>query len=128
MKHNISSFIRRHTRVTFTMIFLFIVFLPGAVLGFLAFRALDREEAFIEKSLEASFLAEVSSSVSLVQNELDLLVEELDRTLVIPEPFIPFKQPQKDITENPLVSLVFAVSNEKEILWPQTSNMLSEQE
>ncbi|MBN1525260.1 MAG: HAMP domain-containing histidine kinase [Spirochaetales bacterium] len=128
MKLSIIQFIRRHTRLSLFFIFLCVVFIPGAVLGILAFRALDREEAFLEKSMQASLRTEVSSTASLIQNEMDLITEDLDRSLAIPDKFIPFTRPEKQAIENPLVGIVFAVSNKKEILWPKNSNTLSEQE
>jgi len=128
VKQGFLSFVRRHFRLVLVTLFALVIFIPGSVLGFLAFRALEREEAFLEKTLSVSMSAEVSNSASLIQQELTAIEDELDKALAFPETFKPFPLQSARRDDQSLVDLIFAVSSRGEVLWPDASKNLTANE
>jgi signal transduction histidine kinase len=62
---------------TVGILFIVSIFIPSLSLGFFALRAVDREEAYIEKQLEQTLLAEVLHTISLLDNDLKMIHNEL---------------------------------------------------
>jgi len=58
-------------------LFIIVVIIPGILLALLAVRAINREEAFIEKRLEDTLMLEITHVVTLVNTELQRIEEEL---------------------------------------------------
>ncbi|MCK4809878.1 MAG: HAMP domain-containing histidine kinase [Candidatus Omnitrophica bacterium] len=94
------------------------VVIPSVILGLIALRAVNREEAYIEKQLEVTLLAEVTHVTLLVKTVLKDVEAELSRTVEVPqddnfaEPFFQWKQ------QSPLVEIPFLLSSTHDILWP----------
>jgi signal transduction histidine kinase len=93
------------------------VVIPSVILALIAVRAINREEAYIEKSLQGTLLAEVTHAVSLVAGELEKVREELGRTAPAgagePAAWADWKQ------ASPLVQGPFLLSPGFEILRPR---------
>lgn len=110
------------------LLFIVAVVIPAALLAFLAVRAINREEAFIERQYERTFSAELVHVVGLMTDELDRVREELDRTapsVAADNARLPFAQ-WKEAT--PLVRTPFLLSPQFEILWPNPSSASSPDE
>jgi len=104
--------------------FIFAVFTPSIVLSLLAVRAISREQAYVEKRLESTLLAEVIHVASLVRGQLKDIIGELDDTVGIP---------QEDVAEHfarwkktsDLVDIPFLLSSSHQVLWPQEGKIIS---
>ena len=109
-------------------IFGLVVLVPGVLLAVIAVRSIDREEAYIEKQLEGTLLAEVVYLVSLVETELGRIETELADSA----PPDPLSDPESSLSQwraaSALVGSTFVLSPEYEILWPRTSDHLDEGE
>jgi len=109
-------------------IFGLVVLVPGVLLAVIAVRSIDREEAYIEKQLEGTLLAEVVYLVSLVETELGRIETELADSA----PIDPLSDPETSLSQwrkaSALVSSTFLLSPEFQILWPRTSDHLDEGE
>lgn len=100
---------------------------PSVILSLLAARAVNREELYIEKRLEGTLLAEATHVVSLINAELKHIEQELSSTAGVPESdfkefFLQWKR------ESLLVGIPFLLSSSKEILWPEASEDLTNDE
>jgi signal transduction histidine kinase len=109
------------------ILFVGAVVLPAALLSVLAIRAIDREEAYVEKQLAGTLSAELAHVVGLLDAELDRILEEIDRTAP-PAPDDPAVAFRRWKEASPLVRTPFLVSPEFEILWPKLAAGLSEDE
>jgi hypothetical protein len=127
-KANRTSWIGRHRRLTLILLYVAVILVPGGVLGGLALRALDREEAYVEKTLENSLLTEVTHTVDTVRSELESVQSSLRGSLDFPAASKPYKIPPLKPEANPLIDTVFALSAKKEILWPNAAAALTEKE
>lgn len=79
---NRSSMPSAHRTVRWTGILLLIlVLVPGLLLGGIALRAANREEAYIEKQLETALLAEVTPVAEQVNDLLERVEAELDESV-----------------------------------------------
>ena len=109
-------------------IFGLVVLVPGILLAVIAVRSINREEAYIEKQLEGTLLAEVVYLVSLVETELGRIEKELAASA----PLDPLADPEKSLPQwrdaSPLVTSSFVLSPEYEILWPRADGHLDEGE
>lgn len=109
-------------------IFGMVVLVPGVLLAVIAVRSINREEAYIEKQLEGTLLAEVTYLVSLVETELGRIESELADSA----PFVPPDKVESALKEwrhaAPLLSSPFLLSPEFEILWPRGNGDLSEEQ
>jgi signal transduction histidine kinase len=109
-------------------IFGLVVLVPGILLTVIAVRSIDREEAYIEKQLEGTLLAEVVYLVSLVETELD----RIETDLADSAPPDPLSDPETSLSQwreaSALVGSTFVLSPEYEILWPRTTEHLDEGE
>ena len=95
-----------------------VVLVPGILLAVIAVRSINREEAYIEKQLEGTLLAEVVYLVSLVETELD----RIEKNLADSAPHAPLSDPGTSLSQwreaTALVGSTFVLSPEFEILWP----------
>jgi len=107
-------------------LFIGAVVLPAALLAFLAVRAINREEAFIEVQYSRAFSAELVHTVDLLADELNRMSEELNRTVpesAADDPRASFERWKRDTA---LVRTPFLLSSRFEILWPRASSAASE--
>ncbi len=101
--------------------FIIAVIIPSIALSLLAIRAIDREEAYMEKQLKQTLLAEVMNVTSMVNLKLQKIQQELNSTASITErdntgeTFPQWKE------RTPLVGVPFLLSKSHEILWPRTN-------
>ncbi|OQX79440.1 MAG: hypothetical protein B6D56_07080 [Candidatus Omnitrophica bacterium 4484_70.1] len=108
--------------------FIIAVIIPSIILSLIAVRAINHEEAYIEKRLEGTLMAEVIQVVSLVNMVLKDMQEELTNTLQIPtdnnfaQTFAKWKE------KSNLVDIPFMLSSTNEILWPDLNSNLSKEE
>jgi signal transduction histidine kinase len=120
--------LKRHRRLTLIFLYVAVILVPGIVLGALALRALDREEAYVEKTLKNTLLAEVSHTADTVGNELtDIRGSLRDSLTRIPTQRL-FRAAPPQPSGNPLIDTVFVLSPGKEILWPNEAAPLTEKE
>ncbi len=109
-------------------IFILAVVVPGILLAVIAVRSIKREEAYIEKQLQGTLLAEVTYLVSLVETELSRIKRELTGSA----PDSASGDPQSLLEDwrltCPLVGAPFLLSTRFEILWPRPESSLSEEE
>ena len=63
------------------ILFIAVVIVPAVILGLLAIRAISHEEAYIEKQLEGTLLAEVTHATALVNTEVARIMGELAGTV-----------------------------------------------
>jgi signal transduction histidine kinase len=122
------GWLKRHTRLTLIFLYVTVILVPGVVLGGLAMRALDREEAYVEKTLQNTLLAEVTHTADTVRNELADVQESLRGTLSFPVAARPYKNAPLKPDADPLVDTVFAISPGKDILWPNEAVPLTQKE
>lgn len=109
-------------------IFGLVVLVPGVLLAVIAVRSINREEAYIEKQLEGTLLAEVTYLVSLVETELGRIESELADSAPL-EPSVAVESALKGWRDAfPLVSSPFFLSPEFEILWPRGNGALSDEQ
>jgi signal transduction histidine kinase len=110
------------------ILFILSILVPSFILGFMAMRAIDMQEAYIEKQFEGTLMAEILHQVTRVHGELAKIEEELDslfRSGGNDEPGFSLS-PIGD--ESDLVMVPFLVSREKEILLPDKSKTLTQAE
>jgi len=108
--------------------FIAAVVFPSIILSALAMRSINREKAFIEKSLENTLLAETNHVVSLIQSELSKAESELNQTVPIE-----YNQTWQHMAtqwkkNSSLVFVPFVLSQSKDILWPNRYQDLSQAE
>ncbi len=110
------------------LLFIIAVVLPSVFLALIAIRAINREEAYIEKRLEGTLLTEAGHVVILVNSELEDILEELKNSA----PGLREHDPEDLLYEwnsrSSLVSVPFILSPSHEILWPRLSKALSAEE
>ena len=111
----------RHLR----FLFFAAVLLPCAVLAVLAVRSIDREEAFLEKRLHSTLDAELSHVVSLMQDEIRLLGEELSAAAPADAGVDPRAALAGWKKASPLVGVPFLLSSDFRILWPTRESYLA---
>jgi signal transduction histidine kinase len=103
------------------IIFVTVVIVPSILLAVLSIRAAGREEAFAEKQLTTTLLAEVTQTAGLAGAEVGRIVDELRAGIDVPESgdyalILPRWQ-----RATPLVSVPFLLSPRFGILWPRES-------
>jgi signal transduction histidine kinase len=113
--------VSRHLR----FLFFAAVLLPCAVLAVLAVRSIDREEAFLEKRLHSALDAELSHVVSLMQDEIRLLGEELSAAAPADAGIDPRAALAGWKKASPLVGVPFLLSSDFRILWPTRESYLA---
>jgi signal transduction histidine kinase len=109
-------------------IFGLVVLVPGILLAVIAVRSINREEAYIEKQLEGTLLAEVTYLASLVETELGRIESELAGSAPF-EPPVAIESALKGWREaSNLVSSPFLLSPEFLILWPRGNGAISDEQ
>ncbi|MBN2738437.1 MAG: HAMP domain-containing histidine kinase [Spirochaetales bacterium] len=110
------------------LVFILAIIVPALVLSFLSFRALEREEAYMEKQVEKFYLSEVRLQVSEINKRLVILQDELAEKV----PLVSIDEMDTSLKNwsqgNPLIDLPFFISADKEILFPKISEDLNEKE
>jgi signal transduction histidine kinase len=110
------------------IIFALAIIIPGVVLGVLALRAIEREEAYIEKNIKLTLSSEVGNTVSIINNELKTIQDELSDIITIPS-LENAAHELKNMRElSPLVGLPFMVSSQQVVIYPQASEALSKED
>jgi len=109
-------------------IFGLVVLVPGILLAVIAVRSINREEAYIEKQLEGTLLAEVTYLVSLVETELGRIESELADSAPLEPPDTEESALEAWQDASPLVSSPFLLSPEFEIIWPRGNGTLSDEQ
>ena len=103
------------------LFFLIAVVIPCVVLTVIAIRSINREKAYIEKRFQETLTAEIFYTVSLLNQELDKVREELNST----SPSSTSTDPKRSLSEwktlSQLVNVPFLLSPDYEILWPRLS-------
>ena len=108
--------------------FITAVLIPAVALSFLAFRASNVEEVYLEKRLKNTLLAELTHTVSLVTAEIGLIQQELAQTAYVPEgndfrdSFTQWRR------RSMLVGTPFLLTMDHEIIWPDPRQGLTEKE
>jgi signal transduction histidine kinase len=108
------------------LLFIVAVIVPCLVLGLIAIRSINREEAFIAIRLERTLEAELVHTVSVINSELDRILDELAASAPAqaagsPQPsFAAWK------SRSELVRVPFLLSSSLELLWPTLGGPLSE--
>ena len=104
--------------------FIIAVIIPSIALSLLAIRAIDREEAYMEKRLEETLLAELMNVTSIVNLKLQEVQQELNRTAGITEGDNTGETLPQWKERTPLVGVPFLLSKSHEILWPRTNGKM----
>ncbi|MBN1940377.1 MAG: hypothetical protein JW843_12390, partial [Candidatus Aminicenantes bacterium] len=107
------------------LLFLAAVVLPCLVLAVLAFRSIEREDVILERRLQSTLEAELVHAVSLLQDELGRIQEDLGRTAPAETGMNP-----KDVLAawkngSSLVGAPFVLSADFQILWPTRDSYLA---
>ncbi len=104
------------------IIFVAAVLVPSVLLAVLSIRAAGREEAYVEKQLATTLLAEVTHSASLVNEGVNGVAEDLHRSAAA----LPGASYQRTLPawkeKTPLVSVPFLLSPHYGILWPDPND------
>jgi len=112
--------------------FILAVFIPSSILCYMAIRAISLEEASIEKSMHGTLFSEVVHTISLINNEINSTVEELNSMLIFPEEPLEqdiLRELANRLKESSiLVKIPFVLSKDKNILWPVQNNELIKDE
>jgi two-component system phosphate regulon sensor histidine kinase PhoR len=110
------------------LIFIAAVIVPSILLAVLSIRAAGREEAFVEKQLATTLLAEITQTAGLANAEIGRIVDELRSGIEVPAggDYAPaLRRWQKS---SPLVGVPFLLSPRYGILWPRADNSASDAE
>jgi signal transduction histidine kinase len=102
----------------FAVLFIAVVIVPAVVLGLLAIRAISHEEAYIEKQMEGTLLAEVTHATVLVKTELARIEAELTGTVPVPSAADAGDSLDEWSQRSALVDIPFLLSPDHEIIWP----------
>jgi signal transduction histidine kinase len=119
---------RKRSTPHLRLLFILAVIIPCLVLGVIAIRSVNREEAFIEIRLQRTIDAELVHMVSLMNAGLDRIREEIASSLTGDE----FSSPQSALAawrmRSSLVGVPFLLSPDLKIIWPSPSEILSDDE
>jgi signal transduction histidine kinase len=119
---------RKRSPTHLRLLFVLVVVVPCLILGVIAVRSINREQAFIESRLQRTIDAELVYMVSLLNADLDRIREELAAPLTGEE----FSSPQSALARwkarSGLVGVPFLLSSDLKITWPDLSGTLSEDE
>ena len=101
------------------VIFVAAVLVPSVLLSVLSIRSAGREEAYVEKQLATTLLAEVTHTASLVNSGIDALAQELHSS-VPPASGTGYQRALSAWKKkNLLVGVPFLLSPQYRILWPR---------
>lgn len=110
------------------LLFIGAVIVPCLVLGIIAIRSVNREEAFVAMRLERTIDAELVYTVSRMNAELDLIQEELASSIPSDAVLAPETAFNAWKASSELVLVPFSLSPDLKILWPTLTGSLSENE
>ena len=105
---------------TLGIIFVAAVIVPSILLAVLSIRAAGREEAFVEKQLATTLLAEVTQTAGLANAEVGKIVDELRTGIDVPADGDYVRVLRQWQRASPLVAVPFLLSPRFGILWPRT--------
>jgi signal transduction histidine kinase len=108
--------------------FIIAVLIPSIILSFLALSSIKREEAYIEKQLRGSLLAEVIHVASLVNAEVKRIQDELDRGIGIVQGEDYEEYLSKWKQSSSMVGTPFLLSPDYEIILPNANKALNDEE
>jgi signal transduction histidine kinase len=106
------------------IIFVAAVIVPSILLAVLSIRATGREEAFVEKQLATTLLAEVTQTAGLVTAEMGKVIDELRAGVDVPADADYARILAAWQRGSALVSVPFLLSPRYGILWPRSSSNL----
>jgi signal transduction histidine kinase len=106
------------------MIFVAAVIVPSILLAVLSIRAAGREEAFVEKQLTTTLLAEVTQTAGLASAEVGRIVDELRAGIDVPDTGDYARILPRWQRATTLVGVPFLLSPRFGILWPRESSGL----
>jgi signal transduction histidine kinase len=106
------------------IIFIAAVIVPSILLAVLSIRATGREEAFVEKQLATTLLAEVTQTAGLVTVEMGKVLDELRAGVDVPADADYARILAAWQRSSALVSVPFLLSPRYGILWPRSSSSL----
>jgi signal transduction histidine kinase len=110
------------------ILFIAAVLVPSVLLSVLSIRSAGREEAYVEKQLATTLLAEVTHTASLVSTGVGALAEELHSS-VAPASSSGYQRALSAWKKrNPLVGVPFLLSPGYGILWPRLGSSSAEPE
>lgn len=109
----------RKTAARLGILFVGAVVVPAGILAMLAIRAIDREEAYVEKQLQQTLSTELAHVASLIGAELDKIREELDRSAPSPAGADPGSLLDSWKDGVSLIRMPFLLNPDFEILWPR---------
>jgi signal transduction histidine kinase/cell division septation protein DedD len=101
------------------------VILPGIILSVLALRAIEREEAFIEKNFNRTLSLEVINTATLLGAQLKAVQDELANIITVPKPVDAAAELKRMRGLSPLVGLPFLVSSKRAVIYPPNLEPLS---
>ena len=110
------------------ILFVAAVILPSVLLAVLSIRSAGREEAFVEKELEATLLAEVTYVAGLAGAEADRIAVELRDGLEVPAGEGYGRRLEQWRKSSALVSVPFLLSPRFGILWPGAQSPVGSEE
>lgn len=110
------------------LLFVIVVLVPAVILSFLAFRTASQEEAYNEKRLKATLLAELNHTVLLINSEVDSILQGLQETAIFSRDGNYKDTLKRWKQKNELVGTPFILSNLHEIIWPDPSQAITESE
>ena len=102
------------------IVFIAAVIVPSILLAVLSIRAAGREEAFVEKQLATTLLAEVTQTAGLANAEVGKIVDELRTSIDVPVDGDYARILRQWQRASPLVAVPFLLSPRYGILWPRT--------
>jgi len=110
------------------LLFILAVIIPCLILGFIAIRSINREQAFIELNLQRTLDVELVQTISLLNTELDRIRDELAASA----PTQASTSPQSAFvgwkSRSELIQTPFLLSPDLEIVWPSFDASLSDKE
>ena len=110
------------------IIFVAAVIIPSILLAVLSVRAAGREEAYVEKQLATTLLAEVIQTAGLVNAEITRMVDELRSGIDVPASANYGRILPKWKQGSALVAVPFLLSPRFGILWPRAGDPLGPEE
>jgi signal transduction histidine kinase len=110
------------------IIFVAAVIVPSILLAVLSIRAAGREEAFVEKQLATTLLAEVTHVADLAASEAARVADELRAGLEVPAGGAYAKGLAQWKQGQPLVEVPFLLSPQLGVLWPRSASGLGAEE
>jgi hypothetical protein len=108
------------------ILFIVAVMIPCLVLGLIAIRSINREEAFIAIRLQRTLEAELVTTVSMINSELGRILDELATSVPAQASTSPEVSFAAWKSRSELVRVPFLLSPSLEIVWPTLGAPLSE--